>query len=1731
MSRRLRSRLTAVVAAGALFAAGLTTVTVAAPAAAAAPLMCLNTLYFSNSAAGNVGQMNLTTGAVAPTPIFATPANSGTGTNQLGIGRAGSDAITGTSTSIITYTPGASAAGTTTVSPKATGVGAGTMGAVNPLTGLYYYGGLTGATLNIYVYDPVTHTAPPGPVVSVPLTNPPGGNGDMAFDKTGRLYIVSGSATEAALYVANGVVPTSGTGTTLTSNELSRGATTAATNGIAFGSDGFLYLGGGTVIQKTNPITGQPTGTVFTLTGVTSTDLGSCANPSTAQTSSGFEGPRAQPTDQMRVVLDGGSYTTPGTSPDFPDSTSGPGGDGPPSDPGLILPGETYTMRQEPLGTTDPNDYVTTWACTDVNGAVVSRGTGSAATFTTPTGTDGVNVVCAFSNALPPPVAVADTGSAVFGSPVTVAGVTNDQPGTGAILPAQTVLTSPAATDGGKRLETAQGVWTVGADGRLTFTPATGFSGDATTEYRIIDDNGQTATAAATATIRPGPTAAADTATTAQGTSVQIPILGNDAPGQNADGTPGTIPPASVLFSSTGQPAGSTVSPDRRRLEVPGEGVYTIDPATGVVTFAPVPTFDGPTTTPVSYGFTDSLGHPASATITVSVTAVAPTAVNDATTTPAGTPVTLDVVDNDFPGPGGAIVPTSTVFTDPAATGGGKALVTPQGTWRVTTEGEVEFTPADGFSGTATTPYRITDENGQQSTANISVTVRPGPVAEADVASTPQNVDVSFPVLGNDVPGPAADGSPGAFEPDSLRFSVTPGLPAGSAVSANGRVLTVPGEGVYTFDPASEDVTFDPEPSFTGPATPITYTVTDSFGNDASTTITVTVAPITPVATGDAAKTPGGVPVVIDILDNDGPGAASAPLVPDSVVFTDAGATDGGKTLVVPGEGTWTVEDDGSVRFAPLPAFEGVTTPVSYRVADENGTTATAQITVTVGSGAIATPDSATTPQNTPVVLEVLTNDFASDLGNPCDPGETDVPAGCDTGSMFPPSVMFPTAGQPAGAIVSDDGLTLVVPGEGEYSADPAGRVTFTPEPAFTGTATSIVYGATDSHGVEVSTTITVTVTAITPEAVDDSANTPFGVPVTIDLLDNDFEGDASAPLVPADTAFPSAGQPAGVTVSADGKTLTIDGQGVLVLDAAGAVVFTPADGFTGTTTPAIYRITDANGTTADARVEVTVRPGPSATPDSESTLQGVPVTVPPLGNDEPSRNADGSAGAWDVTTLRFPAAGQPAGAQVLDGGTRLVVPGEGTYTAAADGVVTFTPLPAFRGVAGPVSYTATDEIGNAVTSTITIDVTAVTPTAADDSAVTPFATAVTFDFVGNDDPGDPTVPLDIASAVFRASGIPDGLAAEIRDGGKTLDVEGEGVYTLRDDGTATFTPAAGFSGATTPVRYTVLDENGTPATAALSVTVRPGPVATPDTGATPQGIPVTVDLLTNDQPGQLADGEDGELDPASVVFTPAGQPDGATVAAGGKTLDVPGEGVYAVGGDGRVTFTPAPAFRGTATPVAYAVTDSLGNEATSTLTITVAPVVPAAADDAAVTPFATAVTFDFVGNDDAGDPAIPLDPASAIFEASGIPAGLTAEIRDGGKTLDVDGEGVYTLRDDGTVTFTPDAGFSGATTPVGYTIFDENGTPATAALSVTVRPGPAVAPDTDTTPQNVPVTVDVLGNDRAGQRADGTAGDLVPASVVFPAAGQPPAPRSAREGSRSPSPARACTSSETTAG
>jgi len=125
--------------------------------------------------------------------------------------------------------------------------------------------------------------------------------------------------------------------------------------------------------------------------------------------------------------------------------------------------------------------------------------------------------------------------------------------------------------------------------------------------------------------------------------------------------------------------------------------------------------------------------------------------------------------------------------------------------------------------------------------------------------------------------------------------------PAGATVDADGTVVVVPGEGRYELDRTAGTVLFTPEPAFTGTATPVPYVVTDAAGATAASTLTPSV---TEVARPDTSTGEQGIPQRLAVTENDGGAVPVSPATlrlvgPSGVVAT---------TVVVPGEGTWTVD-------------------------------------------------------------------------------------------------------------------------------------------------------------------------------------------------------------------------------------------------------------------------------------------------------------------------------------------------------------------------------------------------------------------------------------------------------------------------------------------------------------------------------------------------------------------------------------------------------------------------------------------------------------------------------------------------------------------------------------------------------------------------------------------------------------------------------------------------------
>ncbi|WP_226531885.1 DUF7507 domain-containing protein [Microbacterium paraoxydans] len=277
-----------------------------------------------------------------------------------------------------------------------------THGAVDPKTSLYFHGALNGDRLNLDGRDAVTGERRGRIAINFYWEPAPGGNGDIAFDRDGNLYIVMSSATEAGIYVvdARDIVlgttspyPTARPRLIQTFSVDDSGG--LGVNGIAFDSEGYLVVSTGLELFRINPMSGEVTSQVtFTEPGVV--DIASCSYPSHLTLEKDFPVGRDSDdaTDQVQLTLSGAGFD------DLSVTTLG-------TEIGVqhrrivapVLPGSVIRIEEAGTGA-DPARYQSSWACLDdATGDVFAAGAGTSGDVTVPhTDPAGVGVVCTFTN-------------------------------------------------------------------------------------------------------------------------------------------------------------------------------------------------------------------------------------------------------------------------------------------------------------------------------------------------------------------------------------------------------------------------------------------------------------------------------------------------------------------------------------------------------------------------------------------------------------------------------------------------------------------------------------------------------------------------------------------------------------------------------------------------------------------------------------------------------------------------------------------------------------------------------------------------------------------------------------------------------------------------------------------------------------------------------------------------------------------------------------------------------------------------------------------------------------------------------------------------------------------------------------------------------------------------------------------------------------------------------------
>ncbi|MEK2166153.1 tandem-95 repeat protein [Vibrio parahaemolyticus] len=957
-------------------------------------------------------------------------------------------------------------------------------------------------------------------------------------------------------------------------------------------------------------------------------------------------------------------------------------------------------------------------------------------------------------------------------------------------------------------------------DGKLVFTPAENFNGEATITY-IVTDGDLTDEAKVTVTVTPvndSPVAVDDTVSTQEDTVVTIDVLPNDS---DVDGDKLSIQSASVpeAQGKVEIVEGKLVFTPAENFNGDAEITYTVtdgqltDEAKVTVTVNPVN--DAPiikvdavesitedavntdtvvatltvrdTNTPEdqltvslennSNGYFVLVGDEVKLTqagvdavnndelnlkgLTISASVsdgVNPTAsdsdslivnrVNDAPTikVDAVESITEDAVSTD------TVVATLTVRdTDTSEDQLTVSLENNSNGYFVLVGNEVKLTQA-GVDAVNNDELNLKDltisasvSDGVNPTANDSDSlivnrVNDAPMAKDDIATTQEDTSVTIDVLPND------------SDVDGDKLSIQ----SASVPEAQGKVEIVDGKLVFT-----------PAENFHGDAE-ITYTLTDGALTDQATiNVTVNAVNDTPVVESNLADqtlAEDFTPYTIDL----------------NTAFSDVDNVDGELTFSVSGNNNVLVSiENGIAIISPTADWNGSET-LTFTATDPSGESVSQTVNFTVAPVVDIKADSTNVVEDTPTIINVLGNDtFEGD-----------------------------------GKVVSLDANNGPV--NGSVSVNPDGSVTYTPNDNYHG-IDSFTYIVT-SGGVSESTTVNVDVTPENdaPVAKDDTAISDEDTPVTIDVLPNDTDVD-------------------GDKLSIESASVPKEQGTVEVVN--GKLVFTPTENFNGDA-EITYTVTDG-ALTDQATVKVTVN-AVNDTPVVESN-----IADQALAEDFTPYTIDLNTAFSDVDNV--------------DGELTFSVSGNSNIQVAiVNGIATITPTADWNG-SETLTFTATDPSGESISQTVNFTVAPVADIVADKATVVE-DTSTVIKVLGNDtfEGDDQVVSLD------------------------TNNGPANGTVSVNPDGSVTYTPNDNYHG-TDSFTY-IVTSGGVSESTTVEVNVTPvndAPVAKDDIATTQEDTAVTIDVLSNDSD---VDGDKLSIESVSVpkeqgtvevvdgklVFTPA---------------------------------------------------------------------------------------------------------------------------------------------------------------------------------------------------------------------------------------------------------------------
>ena len=371
--------------------------------------------------------------------------------------------------------------------------------------------------------------------------------------------------------------------------------------------------------------------------------------------------------------------------------------------------------------------------------------------------------------------------------------------------------------------------------------------------------------------------------------------------------------------------------------------------------------------------------------LTIKAKAHKPTAVADSVSVNEDENITIDVLANDIDEDG---FESSTIAIEEAPVNGSASVA----------DNKIVYTPNADFNGADSLKYKVTDEFGAESIAEVTITVNP-------TNDAPTLSDFTIPTIDEDSSAITVELNATDIDGDNLTYS---------AVSSNDNIVTV------TIDD-SDNLVVTPKPNQNGEAT-ITVTVSDGAASDSKqASVVINAINDAPVANDDSVSVNEDSNITIDVVAND----------------TDIDSNITIKSIDSPANGVAEIQD-GKVVYTPNANFNG-TDSFSYTITDdEYDAQATVNITVNpVNDAPTASDDNATINEDNNVTIDVLAND-------------TDIDSNLTIKSLNTPA---------NGAAVIDNGKVIYTPNanfngtdsfsyivtDGEYDAEATVSITVNP--------------------------------------------------------------------------------------------------------------------------------------------------------------------------------------------------------------------------------------------------------------------------------------------------------------------------------------------------------------------------------------------------------------------------------------------------------------------------------------------------------------------------------------------------------------------------------------------------------------------------------------------------------------------------------------------------------------